>query len=502
MSWIRAYIGSWKIAETLVEGFVVIVIALLNVVLPQGAFLYPLIQSLATHFVSIVNPVLEQRKITSENTKYSGEVRGFISRSIAVPVISPPVSGSRQDRVSVYDSFLKYNFPAVDATTRKVLMLLTLCDAFPRLEGSESITLYGVIQQYIDLMGIHKMSEETKLFLRAFKRSFVSRTRVGSLQDLFSGTLSESEYARLLDRFIDEFSKDTTFAFVRTELKQSEELRQTLVELIRNGQFSSYGINEMTLERLQKEAMERGVQLQTYMVLGNKIDKDVWHALKGQPGMGGFRAWSNIPKRRAMAMAGYIFRPTGHYRSVHRYLTEEVESHLEASNEETLLAVVPVDFFKCEVYTIPHDRQFSNANLRKCLGVLEYFRRGAVDDATLWKAITSSRVSTQELLSMIPFNIFVPNICPSEQGFIIRNYPAIKVKLSVATLSDWKDTTAQEIATAVSSCGDIPYDEVEKEDIFGLQPTDVLQNQQRYDRLLKIGTQVVHNSKRFSESLG
>jgi hypothetical protein len=304
----------------------------------------------------------------------------------------------------------------------------------------------------------------------------------------------------LLDEFINNFSKDAKFAYIRNELFQSEDLRRTLVQLIKMGELSSFGINEETLNRLQRSLREKQRPVEAYLLLGNKITDDVKQLVKRFPHLGGFVAWSQVPGKRNVILVGFVIKPTKYYGSPQEFMKVEIEPHLKGS-KEFLLTAMPIDFMRSKTCSIPSSADFVSKNMRDCQATIDYFGRGYLDDTTVWKIITNSTIKTDELLAIIPFNIFVPDLVPSEREFIIKNYTKAKTRLNVNRLDDWAKKKPDEICNALISNGKPSYNDVELQDLYGVNDVSQLTTQKIEVRFSHIASEIISNAEKFAQTI-
>jgi hypothetical protein len=381
-----------------------------------------------------------------------------------------------------------------------MLVLLSLCSVLKKVRSNEALQVYSNIQSYINQLCIYKVDSETKPFLSAYQNLFKGSLLCSDRALFDTSEISESDYRNLLDEFINSFSKDAQFVYVRNELFQSEELRKTLVQLIKNGELATFGINEETLNRLQRSFRERQLPMEAYLLLGNKITDDVKQQLKRLPHLGGFVAWSRVPGKRNMIVVGFIVKPTKHYGSPEEFMRVEIEPRLKGPRE-FLLTAIPIDLMRSKTCSIPSDASFVSKNMRDCQATIDYFGRGYLDDLAVWNIITNSTIKTDELLAIIPFNIFVPDLFPSEREFIMKNYFGLKTRLKVNRLDDWATKKPEEICNALTSCGKPSYNDIELQDIYGISDIGQLTAQKIEKRFSDIAEEIIVNAEKFAKSI-
>ena len=125
---------------------------------------------------------------------------------------------------------------------------------------------------------------------------------------------------------------------------------------------------------------------------------------------------------------------------------------------EVLVQILPVDGTGVVNYNFPANQSFQNDNLKSAYKLSSYFKGGTkYSDADIWNIMVKSEMSITDILALIPFNILVPGIFPSEKDFIIKNYPTIQKQMEVKTLTDWAGKTPKHLKKVLENCGEINY---------------------------------------------
>ena len=71
------------------------------------------------------------------------------------------------------------------------------------------------------------------------------------------------------------------------------------------------------------------------------------------------------------------------------------------------------------------------------MDILSYFDGGTDQEINIEKIIDAIEITPEKLLTILPFNLLVPNICESERLFLIKHYDGVKKAFSVEKLTDW-----------------------------------------------------------------
>ncbi len=466
------------------------------VVAMVGAFLF-----IVPTAPDVMERYFEERRITSANTKYWKEIRNFINDKLTRTVVSEPQSISQKStRHEIYEECVEKSFPQLDKTKGDTLVLLCLCRQLESLRGNEAIEVSSTIQNYLNLLGVYRITAQSRKLFSAYHAFFKSDRKYTSLSKFFQAE-SRQAVKGLQKEFIRRFSKDTPFLYIKERLRQSEELRKTLVELIRTGQLDTFGIKEEALQRLKDAVSKRALSRGAYLILGNKIPKSVQEKLRSYPNLGGFVAWSHVPRIRPVRIIGFIIKPDKSFDSPKEFFNQELQPLIPSPSKDMLLVIFSLDILNLESYAHPPTADFSSAFMKDCYATLMHITESYAEEVSIWQTISESKITTEELLSIIPFNIFVPGIASSERDLLLKNYGQIKRKLGVRTLVDWRNQKAAIIADTILSFGRPNYGPAETLRLFGIEQPDRVSQGKIKRRLQSIGRDIVSNSRKFSRSL-
>lgn len=456
---------------------------------------------LAPWFYELYVSYEQNKEVGKHIKKYEEEIREFLSSRISFVSKTLDTDFERTDRISVYDGFLQKNFPNLTQTQRNTLILLSLCQTLKHSKSSEQPQIYSLIQNYIELLSIYQITKETESVLSAYYFLFKQASSTSDIEIIFTQQLSESEKKTILDDFINNFSKDAAFIYIRKELKQSEELRKTMVQLINEGELAAYGINQESFEKMQNSLLRNAKSIEAYLILGNKITEDVKQVIKHFPYIGGFASRSGIPRKKGIILVGFIIKPTRHYDNPNEFLEQEIKSKLSGYSKDIMLSVISLDFLRSATWTIPPRAEFSSKYMRDCHAIVDYLGSGYINDVVFWNIITESKIRIEELLSIIPFNIFVPDLISSERNLLIRNYKTLKTKFNIKKLTDWKNINTKELQDAIISLGMPTYTDLESRDLFGIHDSSKIPENKFHNRMQDIAIQIVKNAKKFELSM-
>lgn len=114
--------------------------------------------------------------------------------------------------------------------------------------------------------------------------------------------------------------------------------------------------------------------------------------------------------------------------------------------------------------------------------------------------IAKSDITTNELLSLIPFNIFCKGILPCEQSFLIQHYNEIKIHFNVQGLTDWRDKNAELLRDKILNYGQPDYSQEENINILKVKEEDE-RNEAIKLRILHLCLAIIQEAQNFFNSL-
>lgn len=461
--------------------------------------LIPGITALLPFISEYIESSIEERKKKRFVENNYNELKSYLQQFIQFPLHNPTIIEEYQSEKEIYERFIKSNFEDINNIAIQSIILCFYCDKW---EKSKSPQVYGEMQKYSNSIGLSfaKLTDDVKVFLNLHS-TFQSNKKFNSLTDIIQDKKDDSEYSVILNNFADKYVKDLSFFEIKDKLNQSENLRYTLVKIIKEGKLSNWGLSNDTLKQLEKDLKKDIDYSKTFLVIGNNLNTRIKDYLKIQPG---FIGWApntrNIPYRGKFS--GFIVKPKDKYDAAKKFLDKLKDLAKEKEEkEERIIFVIPLDFLNYERYVFPNNQSFKSTNLKECYEAISWFRTGyEFSDTDLWNVISSSDITPNQLLAVIPFNIFCGGILPCEQDFMIRNYSHIKEKCAISDLIDWKNVDPNVIVDYLLEKDSPDYNSTEKKRVLGVESKSDL-NECLRKRILILCEQIVQNSTEFSDSL-
>jgi hypothetical protein len=434
----------------------------------------------------VIKDYREKRDNEKKNNQFFSEIASFYTQKLDLN-FNVIKSDERFARSNAYQYWVDRQFNDMTPLQKNALVLFGLCNEYL---DSRSAETYGAIKRYMDTFEISfsSISPDVKMLLDGYDKLFHTTEKI-ALGSLFSSR--GADYNTLLKEFADKYSKELAFRYISDMLSQSEELRDTLVTLINDGALATYGLNRKTLEVLENELRIKANYAKTFVIIANKVPKSIKEYIQKQPRIGTAAYVSNMPNQKeSHKFSVYVIRPEDGFKNSAELL-HKFKALSKGLREEMMIQILPIDGTNVVNYNFPANQSFENERLRHAYELSSYFKGGTkYSDADIWNILAKSEMGIKDILALIPFNILVPGIFPSEKEFIIRNYPEIQRKVGVTTLVDWADKSPKLVEKVLGGCGKINYNVEETKAAIG------------ENRLQKISEDIVYNSGKLKTSLG
>lgn len=244
-------------------------------------------------------------------------------------------------------------------------------------------------------------------------------------------------------------------------MKTSEELRRTLSKLLFRGKLRALAVKRKALEKIRKKLEERGATSNAFVLFSNKFQelKSFNKALEKFPQLViGRKTPINFPQS-AKYLHMRILYPEQYYKSPQEFLEKEILPAIPESKKfEGFVAVMPLEMTEVASYPSSDEAAHQSDLVRSSFESLNYLQTGFP-----WSAMDivieslKSDIGISELLSIIPFNVFVPDLAEEAKDCIIEYYEEIQEKFDVKTLFDWADVNYQSLGRELHSlpCGGV-----------------------------------------------
>lgn len=391
--------------------------------------------------------------------------------------------GNEYDEIKILSTLFRKNFPQNEDAFINGCILCYFCKKWDQYK---SLSDFNKIKQYAEIIGIknYNTADDLKTFLELYYHV------------IQPAEIPIIDTEKLLHHFIEHYYKEIFILKITKDLNQTKNLHDTLKILINEGKFSSYGITQETLKKIQKDVKSKILIERTFLVLLDGAKDDLKDYLRSLPGLTGC-----APSAKNIGITAkyglYIVKPPKIKSS--QEFAEIIKTFCNKESE-TIVRIIPLDFKNGEVFTIPANQSFNSKNMQNCYDAIEWLKSGSEsEDSLLWNEIAKSTITPNELFSIIPFNIFCQGILESERVFLVTHYDSIKEKMCIQKLNEWKNIDPSLIATYLLSEGRPDYNQ-EEITFLKIHSPDEFEEKIK-TRFVDLATQIVNGATQFDNAI-
>lgn len=360
---------------------------------------------------------------------------------------------------------INYLLDGLSQEERDIIYILSLCR---EVETNQNYIfrsdLRRSISDKLSEFDLYNLDENTKKLLCAYSNLRASiEGSVGEKVSLETIFQADIELKNELLCFLQKYGTLEKFSLgLFTDLKNSQEFRRTLSKLLVRGKLPALTVKRKALGKIRKELEERGATSNAFVLFSNKFQEieSFEKALERFPQLKiGRKEPLNFPQS-AQFLHMRVLYPAQYYKSAKDFLEKEIINTIPESKKfEGFVAVMPLEMTELASYpSVDEAVYISNDLIKSSFESINYLQTGFP-----WSAIDvvieslKSEIDILELLSIIPFNIFVPDLKEEAKDCIIGHYERIQEKFDVKTLFDWADVNPESLRKELQSlpCGSI-----------------------------------------------
>lgn len=391
---------------------------------------------------------------------------------------------------------------------REYLGILTLCHLIRNRKASSRHV--AIIQNYISTRGLANPGlQGGKIFLTLYHRIFVKGEKISEVSEIKRLLLpvSSHELEETARKFVNAFAKSSIFWYFQEKLHKSEELRQTLVILLREGKLAAVHVGKKALASMERTLFERGLKGQSYLMIVNESGRtkkttrfrDIF---KHIPHIGAVGTATRIPGYdKAQRYALYLIKLQKNYSSLQDFVRTEIESRVGNGKYQGVVAVYKLNISESMTVTIPEGAMLRSDFLKRGYEILETLRKGEMMQIDPIDVVSRSEISYEEIMSTLPFNLLATKITESERVFLVKNYDTVKRHFNVDKITDWKDKNPEELAQFLLTIGKPGYDKVELTSLFKLDDLAKLDETKMLKRCREISESITEKAAEYYNSL-
>ncbi len=277
--------------------------------------------------------------------------------------------------------------------------------------------------------------------------------------------INSTDYKDMFKEFSRKYSTIQIYvAQIFIDNKQAEEFRKTLSNLLSTGKLNLPLVNKKLKKKLDEILREHQIP-GGFIVIMNRYQRldSVAKSLDKFPQIKIGKIYpQNFPAETKFLHMRIIY-PKNQYSSPAEFMEKEILNKVpENEKSNGFVAVLPLEITGISTYP-KSEKDIEKDIMRTAFQAINYLTTGlnkSIDEILM--EYTLSNVSMSELLSVIPFNIFVPDLKGNAKEFIIENYNDIQKKFAIKTLFDWANVNPDDLSAtlvALDTGGVLPKSE-------------------------------------------
>jgi len=198
----------------------------------------------------------------------------FFNKSIHVNLEIPKNMDVQISEKEIIDKILRTNNKDF---LGEVIHMITLCYYCKKWQLDKSSVNYDSIKKISESLGLKygEFDETTKLFSKIYSYLIIQENKLDLDKDINPSDLKKS-----LAHFISNYYKDLQFFEIRDKFHQNKNLHETLINIIKEGKLSTFGVTEDTLKKLNRELSKKSKSSNNFILFTNNTNKEDRHNLK------------------------------------------------------------------------------------------------------------------------------------------------------------------------------------------------------------------------------
>jgi hypothetical protein len=270
------------------------------------------------------------------------------------------------------------------------------------------------------------------------------------------------DYNSIIKEFTQKYSHNLYSYILLKNQAQAEEFRKTLSFLLNKGKLNSLLIKNKIDKILISTTL---TNTKGFILLANKFHKikTVQDSLNKYPQLvfTGGRKPINFPESSRFLHIRILYPKVSI--SPKYFLDHEILGHIPKDQKNIgFAAIIPFETSQMAFYPSSIN-DLTSEYMKESYGILKFFETGSSTEILNEAIITKlSEIGLSEILSIIPFNIFIPNEPERIKLFIIESYEKIQNHFNIQTLFDWANIDPQDLTMKFIEYGCLSIDPQEK----------------------------------------
>jgi len=353
------------------------------------------------------------------------------------------------NKESIFDFVINNLITGLNPEELDRLFVLSLCYEIDNSkEYVNKSRLIIIIEESMRAYNLFRIDEKTKLLLETYNNYKRNNN------DILSKPEGNIDYKELLKEFTKNYCSTYTFGLqIFSDYKKAKEFRDTLNILLTEGKLSSLLLNKKVIDDIKRNLKMRSQESRAFLLVINNYQKikEVEKSLEKFPQIViGKKYPKNFPENIEFLHMRLIY-PENQHISPKQFLKREILDKIpEKDRYIGFAAILPIE--PTDIYSFPEINQIKSDKVKEAYSSVTYLKTGVGKDLTdIVIEYLKSESRIIEILSILPFNIFVPDIDNKVKIFIIKNYDELKSYFKINNLFDWADVKSEDLSKKMIS---------------------------------------------------
>lgn len=443
----------------IIGAIAVVVFSVIPTVIPNPiSWIFPVLAGSLFLFLDPLMEYFEQRKSDKEKhafiKKCIDDLNIFLAKYLSLSpednlterIIEQIKANEIELRKEKIFNFVIKNYINIPYSDNDLHIMFTLSICFEIDNSDDKVyisELRNIADRALTDFDIKSMDEETKKLLLSY-----NKYKTGS-NDILNGKEIKIDYRQSLMEFAHKYCSIYTFATqIFFDNDKAYEVLNTLRYLLKRGKLSSPLLNQKAIEDINKSLLRKSKQSRGFILLINNYQKleEVDISLSKFPQIKfGHLYPSHFPEGVKYLHMRIIY-PENQFISPKQFLKREIIDKVpEEEIPKGFAAVIPIE--ATEIFSFPKVSGITSEYVKQALSNVNYLKTGVSKDMNeIIIEYFKSESKIIEVLSIIPFNVFVPDMESNGKVFLIDNYNTIKKHFKVESLFDWADVKHEELS--------------------------------------------------------
>lgn len=263
------------------------------------------------------------------------------------------------------------------------------------------------------------------------------------------------DYECLDERFIRKYvEKEKLITELTSERQEIRNYKQTLSKLYRNGELNEFGVKQM-LSDFEDEIKTTRTDKTHFLILMQQLqydDSDIRSQIKESVKSDGDSTY-NVGFDISNSYYSSFLAVVGGDEDISEFYQAHVEPYYEETEDDGWLSVHKAKF-EGSILERRYEETQPSDNAKQAIARTNILAEGQeVVKLSLEDRLIESYLSTDELLTVLPLNLFLPDLSSKKRETLIQHNEEIKKKFNISELTDWANPShpPSEIANHLQS---------------------------------------------------